>query len=152
MSCGGDECDADSLSLLIHICIHRHTNGCLFVCFSSLSIADSWLANSDSLSLRIQSCIPARILVCVSHDVYICLFFIFVLLSIPYSWLPNSLFLLDTGRLIWAATSCRPCHRTFLPGFHRLGECACFSWLSTEILCLSESFSESVDFLSLRDS
>ncbi len=34
LSCGGDECDADSLSLLIHIYIHRHTNACLFVCFS----------------------------------------------------------------------------------------------------------------------
>jgi hypothetical protein len=61
----------------------------------------------------------------------------FVLLSIPYSWLPNSLFLLDTGSLICPTTSCRPCQRTFLPGFHRSSECACFAWLSTEILCLS---------------
>ncbi len=79
---------------------------------------------------------------CLCVYVYICSF-----LSIPYSWLPNSLFLLDTGRLNCTITSCRPCHRTFLPGFHRLGECACFSWLRTGILCLSES----VDCLSLLD-
>ena len=50
-----------------------------------------------------------------------------------------TLCLLDTGIFICTTTSCRPCHRTFLPGFHRFGECACFSWLSTEILLLSES-------------
>ena len=35
LSCGGDECDADSLSLLIHTYIHRHTSMhvCLVVCF-----------------------------------------------------------------------------------------------------------------------
>ncbi len=76
---------------------------------------------------------------------YIFVHFLFVFLSIPSSWLPNSLFLLDTGGFICPTTSCRSCQRTFLPGFHRLGECACFSWLSTVILCLSES----VDFLSL---
>ena len=32
LSCGGDECDADSLSLLIHTYIHRHTS--MFVCVS----------------------------------------------------------------------------------------------------------------------
>ncbi len=57
-------------------------------------------------------------------------------LSIPCSWLPNSLFLLDTGSLICPTTSFRPCQRTFLPGFSGFRECACFSWLSTEILCL----------------
>ena len=76
---------------------------------------------------------------------YISVLFLFVFLSIPYSWLPNSLFLLDTGRFIWTTTSCRPCHPAFLPGFHRFSECACFLWLSTAILCLSNS----VDFLSL---
>jgi hypothetical protein len=81
--------------------------------------------------------------------VYVCVsvyMYIYVLLSIRYSWLPNSLFLLDTGSFLWTTTSCRPCHRTFLPGFHRFRECV-FSWLSTEILCLSES----VDFPSLFD-
>jgi hypothetical protein len=36
LSSGGDECDADSLSLLVHMYIHRHTSTfvCLFVCFS----------------------------------------------------------------------------------------------------------------------
>jgi hypothetical protein len=68
-------------------------------------------------------------------------------LSIPDSWWPNSLFVLDTGLFICPATSCRPCHPAFLPGFHCFSECACLSWLSTEILCLSES----VDFPSLLD-
>jgi hypothetical protein len=58
--------------------------------------------------------------------------------------LPNSLFLLDTDSFIYPTTSCRPCHPAFLQGFHRFGECVCFSWLSTRILCLSKS----VDFLS----
>ena len=57
------------------------------------------------------------------------------------------MFLLDTGSLICPTTSCRPCHPAFLTGFRRFSECACFSWLSTEILCLSES----VDCLSLLD-
>ena len=83
---------------------------------------------------------------------YVFVLFLFVLLSKPCSWLPNSLFLLDTGIFICLTTNCRPCHPAFLPGFHRLGECVCcswlcFSWLSTEILC----WSESVDFQSLRD-
>jgi hypothetical protein len=30
LRCGGDECDADSLSLLIHTYIHRHTS--MYVC------------------------------------------------------------------------------------------------------------------------
>ncbi len=107
LSCGGDECDDDSFSLLIHI----HTN------------------------------------IHASVSVYAFFFF-----RIPYSCLPNCLFLLDTGSLGCSTTSCRPCHQTFLPGFHRFSECVCFSWLcfvwlSTEILCLSES----VDFLSLLD-
>jgi hypothetical protein len=74
---------------------------------------------------------------------FFCLFF----LSIPNSWLHNSLFLLDTGGFLCTTTSFRSCHLTFLPGFHRLSEYACFSWLSTEMLCLSVS----VDFLSLLD-
>jgi hypothetical protein len=78
---------------------------------------------------------------------YIFILFFFVFLSIPYSWLPNSLFLLDTGILICTTTSCRPGHPAFLPGFHRFRECACFCWLSTEIL----GFSSSVDVLSLLD-
>jgi hypothetical protein len=58
---------------------------------------------------------------------YIIVFvFHLVLLSIPYSWLPTSLFLLDTGSFLWTTTSCRTCHRTFLPGFHGLGECVVF--------------------------
>ncbi len=144
LSCSGDECDADSLSLLIHTYVHRHTS--MHVClFAFLSILDSWLPNSDSLSLLIQSYMPTCILVFVCVCIF--LIFLFVFLSIPYSWLPNSLFLLDTGSFICPTTSCRPCHPAFLPGFHRFGECVCFSWLSTEILCTSES----VDFLSLLD-
>jgi hypothetical protein len=124
--------------------IHTHTS--MQVCFFLfLSTRDSWLPNSDSLSLLIQSHIPTCILVCVC--MYIFVLFVIVLLSLRYSWLPNSLFLLDTGSFICTTTSCRPCHLTFSPGFHRLCECACFSWLSTEILCLSES----VDFPSLFD-
>ena len=80
--------------------------------------------------------------------VCVCIYLLFIfLLSIPYSWWPNSLFLLDTGILFCPTTSCRPCHPAFLTGFHRCSECTCFSWLSTEILWLSES----VDFLSLLD-
>ena len=54
---------------------------------------------------------------------YIFVFFWFVLLSISYSWLPDSLFLLGTGGFIWCTTSCRSCHRIFLPDFHRFSEC-----------------------------
>ncbi len=54
LSCGGDECDVESLSLLIHIYIHRHTS--MHVCLLAfLSIPDSWLPNSDSLSFLIRS-------------------------------------------------------------------------------------------------
>ncbi len=77
--------------------------------------------------------------------VYICSFFLFWVYHT--SWLSNSLYLLDTGIFVCPATGCRPCQPAFLPGFHRLGECACFSWLSTEILCLSES----VNVLSFLD-
>jgi hypothetical protein len=124
LSCGVDECDADSLSLRIHMYIHRHTSmhDCLF---AFLSIPDRWWPHSDSLSLLIQS---------------IFVLFCFVLLSIPYSWLPNSLFLLDTGFLICPTTSCRPCHRTFFTGCTHFSECACFAWLSTFILCLRHTF------------
>ena len=81
-------------------------------------------------------------------SVYVCICsFLFVFLSIHYSWLPNSLFLLDTGVFICPTTSCRPCQRTFLPGFHGLSECACFLWLGAEILCSTES----VNVLSLLD-
>ena len=76
-----------------------------------------------------------------------CICLLLVCLRIPDSWWPNSLFVLDTGLFIGPATSCRPCHPTFLPGFHRCSECACLSWLSTEILCLSAS----VDVLSVLD-
>ncbi len=124
-----------------------HSYACLFVCFSEyvclfafLSIPDSWLPITD-FSLLIQSYTPTCVLVCLC----LCTFFFWV--SIPCSWLPNSLFLLDTGILFWITTSCQPCQRTFLPVFHRFSECACFTWLSTETLCLSES----VDFLSLLD-
>ena len=79
--------------------------------------------------------------------VYMFVICLFAFLSIPDSWWPNSLFVLDTGILICPATSCRPCNPAFLPGFHRFGECACLSWLSTEILCLSAS----VDVLSVLD-
>jgi hypothetical protein len=120
LSGGGDECDADSLSLLIHIYIHRHTS----MHFLSLKIPDNWLPNSDSLSLLIQSYIPVCILVCLS--MYIFVLFVFVFLSIPYIWLTNCLFLLDTGGLFCPATSCPPWNPVFLPGFHRFREYACF--------------------------
>ncbi len=60
LSFGGDECDADSLSLRIHIYIDRHTS----LQYAFLSILDSYLPNSDSLSFLIQSYIPTCILVC----------------------------------------------------------------------------------------
>jgi hypothetical protein len=142
LRCGGDECDADSLSLLIYTHIHRHTS--MHVCLLAfVRMPDRWLPNSDSLSLRSSynhSYQHAYLCVCVR----IYLFFFFFL---SRRWLPNALFLLNTGRFICTTTSCRPCHPAFLPGFPRLGECVCFSWLSTEIMCLSESF----DFLSLLD-
>jgi hypothetical protein len=52
LSCHGDECDADSLSLLRQSYIHTRILVCLcvyiyiFVCFAFLSIPDSCLANS----------------------------------------------------------------------------------------------------------
>ena len=117
MSCSGDECDADSLSLLMHTHIHRNTS--MHVClFAFLSIPDSWWPSSDSLSLLLHSYIPTCILVCLCMCTFV--LFCFVLLSIPYRWLSNSLFLLDAGSLIWTTTSCRTCHRTFSPG------CPCF--------------------------
>jgi hypothetical protein len=71
---------------------------------------------------------------CVSVYLYIYIFIccLFAFMSIHDSCLLNSLFLLETGCLFCTTTSCRPCHPTFLPGFHRLGECACFSWLFIE--------------------
>ncbi len=100
--------------------------------FAFLSIPDSWLPNSHSLSLLIQSHIPTCIPVCLC--VYIFVLFLFVCFSEStlqldqlLSWLRNSLFLLDTGGFICPATSCRPCQRTFLPGFHRFSECVCLS-------------------------
>jgi hypothetical protein len=115
LRCGGDECDADLLSLLIHTYIHRHTSMdvCLFV---FLSIPDSWLPNSDSLSLLIQSYIPTCMLVCVC--MYIFVPFLFVFLSRPCSWLPNSLCLLDTGSFICTTTSCSACRSVSSSGAH----------------------------------
>ncbi len=51
--------------------------------------------------------------------VYIYIYCLCVFLSIYESCLPKSLFLLDTGVFRCPTTSCRPCHPTFLPGFHR---------------------------------
>jgi hypothetical protein len=137
LNCGGDERDADSLSLLIRRYIHIHPS--VYVClFAFLSIPDSCLPNSDSLSLLIQSFIPTRVLV--GMCMYIFVLFCFVCVSIPCSWLSNSLFLLDSGFFICPTTSCWPCHRTSLPGLHRFSECACSSWLSTEILCLRHKY------------
>jgi hypothetical protein len=83
LSCGGDECDADSLSILTHTYIHRHTSMHVRL-FAFLSFP-------DKLSLLIQSYIPTCIPVCL----WMYKFVIFFLLSIPYSWWTNSLFLLD---------------------------------------------------------
>ena len=69
---------------------------------------------------------------CVCVCVCVCICCVFAFLSTPDSWMPNSLFLLETGILSCPPTSCRPCQPAFLPGFHRLDECACFSWLFTE--------------------
>jgi hypothetical protein len=74
--CGGDECDADSLSLLIHTCIHRHTRVYVWL-FDFLSIPDSGLPNSDSPSLLIQACIPTCILVCLCTYIFVLFFFCF---------------------------------------------------------------------------
>ena len=155
---------------------HRHTSMHVWL-LAFLSIPDSWWHNFDSLSLLIQSYTPTCILVCVYvlvlfwfvflsipyswlpnslflldtgclTCVCVCidlLFFFF--LSIPYIWLPNSLLQLETGILLCKTTSCRPCHPVFLPDFHHFSECAFWSWLSTEIVCLSAS----VDFLPLLD-
>jgi hypothetical protein len=108
------------------------------------SLAHPWAAavtsDAESLSLLIHtSCDIHR-----HTRMHVCLFFF---LSMPDCWSPDSLFLLDTGGLVWKGTSCRPCQPAFLPGFHRFSECVCFSWLSYEIVC----WSESVDFLSLLD-
>ena len=74
LSCGGDECDADSLSLRIHIYKHRHTS--MHVCvFAFLIIPDSWLPHSDLLLLLIQSYIPTCVLVCLFMYVNV-LFFV----------------------------------------------------------------------------
>jgi hypothetical protein len=103
-------------------CTYTDTQLCMFVCllfWVYLTAVYLTLIRSRSLYNHINMHI------CVCVYVYICPF-----LSIPYSWLPNSLFLLDTGRLNCTITSCRPCHRTFLPGFHRLGECACCVFVS----------------------
>ena len=70
LSCGGDEGDADSLSLRIIIDTQRVTS--MHVClFSFLSIPDSWLPNSDSLALLIQSYIPTCILVCLCMSIFV---------------------------------------------------------------------------------
>jgi hypothetical protein len=70
LGCGGDECDADSLSLLIHTHIHRHTS--MHVClFAFLSIPYIWWPNCDSLSLLIQSYIPTCILVCLCMYIFV---------------------------------------------------------------------------------
>ena len=55
-----------------HIHTHTHKYACFF--FSSVSIPDSWLPNSDSVSLLIQSYIPTCILACAVY-VYVCSFF-----------------------------------------------------------------------------
>jgi hypothetical protein len=131
-----------------HVWMFSSSSTSMHVClFVFLSIPDSWLANSDSFSLLIQSYIPTCMFVWVCMYIYV--LFLFVFLSIPCSWWPNSLFLLDTGILLCPTTSCRPCQPKFLPGFHRLGQCVCFMWLGlgTEILCSSES----VGVLSLLD-
>jgi hypothetical protein len=63
LSCGGDECDTDSIPLLRQSYIYRHTS--MHVClFDFLSIPDSWLPDSDSLLLLVQSYIPTCVLVC----------------------------------------------------------------------------------------
>jgi hypothetical protein len=83
--------------------------------------------DADSLSLLIQSYIQTCILLCGCIDILGCLSWVNLTVS-----LPNSLFLLHTGVLGCTTTSCRPCRPAFLPGFHRFGECVCFSWLFTE--------------------
>jgi hypothetical protein len=74
-SCGGDECDTDSLSLLmqsyiqtyIQVCMCKHFSWLVFCFFSPLSIHDIWL--SDSLFL-----IKTYVQVCIC--MYICFYFV----------------------------------------------------------------------------
>ena len=97
LSCGGDECDADSLSLFIHTYI-PDTRVCMFVCLRFwVHLTAGCRTLIRSRSLYIHTCQHAYL--CVSVCIYL-FFFLFVFLSIPNSWLPNSLFLLDTGALI----------------------------------------------------
>ncbi len=67
LSCGNDECDADSLSLLIHTYIHRGTS--MHVCL--LSFLSILTAGCHSLSLLLQSYIPTCILFSVGVRMYI---------------------------------------------------------------------------------
>jgi hypothetical protein len=135
----GDECDADLFSH-VHVgdecdaVLERALFGDEFDSLFSLlrqSCIQAFVLSPDLFSLLRQSCIQAWILrVCVEIYIYICCLFAF--LSIRDNCLPNSLFLLDTVPFICTTTSCRTCQPTFLPGFHRLSEFACFSWLFTE--------------------
>ena len=136
-SCGGDECDADSFSLLTRAC--ACIRAYLFPFLSVKRQADLCLTNvyerlcflfvhfyEHARQLLPHTIIHTYICVCI----FICCLFAF--LSIPDSCLPNSLFLLDTGILCCPTTSCRPSQPALLRGFHRLREFACFSWLFTQ--------------------
>ncbi len=120
----------------VYTYIHRHTSS-MFVCL----LFWVYLTAGCLTLIRYRSSYN-----CVTVYASIC-YLLFVFFSITYSWLPDSLFFLGTGGFLWCTTSCRSFRRIFLPDFHRFSECACFTWLSTEILCLSAS----VDFLSLLD-
>ncbi len=128
----------------VHTSVYVYTYICyLFACFYEYTwqlVGQLWFTVAPHTIIHTNM----HAFVCMYVYMYIYTYFV---LFRPYSWLPNSLFLLDTGGLVWPSTSCRPCRLTSLPGSHRLGECSCLSWLITEILY----FSESVDFLSLLD-
>ncbi len=81
LSCGSDERHADSLSLLIHTYINRHTS--MHVClFDFLSIPDSWLPDSDFLSLLIQSYIPICSVCSLTYLFFFPIFFLSILFQL----------------------------------------------------------------------
>ena len=92
LSCGGDECDADSL------------------------LRQSY----------IQTYVPC-VCVCV-YIFFVCLLFWVYLTAVCLTLCFSSI----QGLFICNSTSCRICHPTFLPGFHRFSECVCFSFLFTD--------------------
>ena len=134
------------LCVCVFLChgVYRQTASVILAINSSLlHWQPCYYTSFETTLLELVCRVPRSMLSEACMYVYMFVTCLFAFLGIPDSWWSNSLFVLDTGLFICPATSCRPCHPTFLPGFHRFGECACLTWLSTEILCLSAS----VDYL-----